>query len=140
MRRNFKVEVKDTTGRPYVRQVFKFDDKGMPVLETDAAGKQVHVFSHFEPMTLTQYAIDALEGRWRGDEDMNAKQAVERIKLRDRIALSSGECEISREEANMLIKALERQGVAPAVLAAMSNLIETDPQPPASGTGEGGQE
>ena len=128
MKRNFNVVVKDSDGRPHVRSVMKFDDKGLPVLEKDAAGNMKQAFSHFEEMTLRTYAVDCLAGRWKGEEDMTPKQAVERMKLHDKLVFApDGVVDLTQDEANILMKAMECQRGSPIVLARMQILIDTDP-------------
>lgn len=127
MKRNFNVQVKDHDGRLHVRPVMKFDgETGMPVMDGD---KQV--FSHFEPLTLKLYALDALAGRWRGEENMSNDEMWKRMKLHDKLAFSIDEpVEITSDEGKMILDALNKQGRTPIVIGRMKELIDTDPAPP----------
>lgn len=126
MKRNFDAVVRAFDGRPHVKQVFAFDPKtGMPVIENGA-----HKFSHHEPMTLRLYALDALAGRWRGEESMTVEEAHQRMKLHDKLAFAKdGVVEIDGKEGQMILDCLLKQGREPIVVGRMKELIDTDPAP-----------
>lgn len=125
MKRNFNVVVKDHEGHPHVRRVFKYDDKGMPVLEK-VNGEERHTFDHFEPMTLRSYALDALAGRWRGEEGMSNEDLWKRMKLHDKLAFGD-EVDIKAEEGQMILDAMNKQGLSALVIGRMKDLLDTDP-------------
>jgi hypothetical protein len=124
MKRNFNVPVLDFEGRAHVRTVNKIDEKG--VLKLDE--KNQAVFSHFEPMTLRTYAMDALAGRWRGEDQMSVKDAVERMRIYDKLAAAQdGEVDISSEEGKLIVETALRKGDSAMVIARLQMLIDTDP-------------
>jgi hypothetical protein len=124
MKRNFNVPVLDFEGRAHVRTVNKIDEKG--VLKLDE--KNQAVFSHFEPMTLRTYAMDALAGRWRGEDHMSVKDAVERMRIYDKLAAAQdGEVDISSEEGKLIVETALRKGDSAMVIARLQMLIDTDP-------------
>lgn len=125
MKRNFEVVVTHHDGRPHVRQVFKYEEKtGLPVLKDGA-----HEFDKFMPMTLRQYAIDALAGRWKGEENMSRDDAWKRMKLHDKIAFNTdGAVELTADEGKMILDALDHMQASPIVIGRMKDLIDTDPE------------
>lgn len=131
MKRNFNVIVRDFDGHPFVRPVMQYaHDTGMPIMENGA-----HAFSHHEPMTLRLYALDALAGRWRGEEGLTNDDLWKRMKLHDKLAFAGNEpVEITSDEGKMVLDALNKQGRSPIVIGRMKDLIDTDPAPAADPT------
>ncbi len=125
MKRNFDEVVKDYDGHAKVRVMNKYDDAGMPV-HKDGAPE----FSHYQPMTLRLYALDALHGRWRGEEGLDHKESRKRMDLADRIAFSTdGEVELTTDDTVMILTALKNQGREHLVVGRMTKLFDTDPAP-----------
>lgn len=124
MKRNFNVVVRNSDGHPHVREIFKYDEKsGMPVTANGAP-----VFDRYEAMTLRQYAIEALGGRWRGEDTMSNVDLWKRMKLHDQFVFSiDGVVELSNEDATLVLDALNRQGRPPLVVGRMKDLIDNDP-------------
>lgn len=124
MKRNFDVQVKNYDGRINVRAIFEYDAAGLPVVDANGQPK----FSHHEPMTLRLYALDALAGRWRGEENLTIEDAHKRMKLYDKLAFSTdGEVDIDGKEGQMILDCLVKQGRDPIVIGRMKDLIDTDP-------------
>ena len=129
MKRDFNVVVKDFEGRPHVRPLYRYDDAGMPLME---GGRQV--FDRHVPMTLATYALDALAGRWRGEESLSNEDMWKRMKLHDKIATAvamPGPIELTSDEGKILMDALNHQGAAALVIGRMKDLLDTDPAPAA---------
>lgn len=128
MKRNFNVVVKDLEDRPHLRQVMKYDkDTGMPVME-EVQGRKVHAFDRFEPMTLRQYALDALCGRWSGEDKAPWDQVKKRGELIDRITFSQdGWVELENADCQIIKDALEHSGATYYVMYRMGKMLETDP-------------
>lgn len=126
MKRNFNIVVRDFEGTPHVRAVMKYDEKtGMPVTENGR-----HAFSHHVPMTLATYAMDALAGRWRGEESLSNDEMWKRMKLHDKIAtgVTTGEAiEITGDEGKALLEALNHKGESALVIGRIKDLLDTDP-------------
>ena len=122
MKRNFDVVVTDYDKRPRVRQVFKYDEDGLMVIEN---GQPQH--SHFEKMTLRLYALDALATKHQ-NETISIPDAVKRAALHDKICFSTdGVVDITTEEATMILACLEKQGRDAIVLARMHKMLNDDP-------------
>lgn len=129
MKRNFDVQVKDYEGRPFVRPTYEYTEEGLPVLETEGQMKGMQKFKKHEPLTLRTYALDALAGRWRGEDSLTIKQMTERIKLYDKIAFSKdGVVDIDNDESQMILDCLNKQGREPLIIARMSAMLNSDPQ------------
>lgn len=123
MKRNFEVIVKDHEGRAHIRRMDKYDESGMPMIENGAP-----VFDKFVPMTLRQYALDALAGRWKGEENISHEESWKRMKLHDKLAFSlDGEVELNGEEGKMILDAMNHSMKPPVVIGRMKNLLDTDP-------------
>lgn len=126
MKRNFKVVVKDHDGIPHFREVFKYDAKtGMPIMEKAPDGILRHAFDHNEPVTLQWYALNALGGRWSGEERMDGG---DRMRLYNKICMSpDGVVDIDGTEIATIITALTNQGRSFVVVDAMQTMLNTDP-------------
>lgn len=125
MKRNFKTVVQNFDGQPCVRPVFKFDETGMPV--TEKTGQQV--FDHYEPMTYRTYALDALSGRWRGEENMAIDDIMKRGKLIEKLTMSmDGVVEIDADESKMIVDCLIKQGRDVFIIAKMKAMLDKDPE------------
>lgn len=125
MKRNFNVVVKNSDGRPHVRALSKYDEDGMPVIENGQPA-----FDKYEPMTLRQYALDALAGRWKGEENMSNEDMWKRMKLHDRISFANkDDVELTSDEGKTIVDALNHQGSTVLVVGRMKDLFETDPEP-----------
>lgn len=131
MKRNFDVVVKDFDGRPCIRAVFKYhEDTGLPVMEDGPGGTKRQVFSHHQPMTLRLYALEALHGRWKGEEGLDHKESRKRMDLADKIAFSEdGVVELDNDEAQMILAALKHQGREHLVMGRMEKMLNSDPEP-----------
>lgn len=130
MKRNFDVQVRDYDGHPFVRQVFEYDEKGMPVIEKDGPTKGQHKSKGFEPLTLRLYALEAIGGRWRGEDGMTVEQAKKRLVLYDKLTFTTdGVVDLTSEEATMINECLLKQGRDPIVIGRMAIMLETDPKP-----------
>jgi hypothetical protein len=125
LKRNFEVKVKNHEGRPHVRAVFKYDEEsGMPLMDD----KGNHSFSHHEPMTLRLYALNALSGRWKGDDNLSVADAHTRMKLHDRIAFApDGVVELEGKDGQLILDCLIKQGCDPIVVGRMKDMLDTDP-------------
>lgn len=125
MKRNFNAAVKDFDGNPHVRPMYKHDEKGMPVVNE----RNERVFSHFAPITLRTYAIEALGGRWKGEESLSNDEMWKRMKLCDRLTFAGdGDTEITLEEGKLILDCLNKQMATPIVIGRMKDLIENDPE------------
>lgn len=130
MKRDFNVVVKDYEGRPFVRHVFEYDEKGMPVTEKEGPMKGQQKFKCFEPLTLRLYALEAVGGRWRGEDNMTVEQAKKRLALYDKLTFSpDGVVDVSNDEVTMINECLLKQGRDPIVIGRMAIMLETDPKP-----------
>lgn len=127
MKKNFAVIVKDAEGHAHVREVYAYDESGMPVMETKPDGRTAHKFQRLEPMDLRRYAIDTLAGRWKGEEAMTPGQAAERMRLHDKLAMAAdGIVDVTVDECKLLLSALEKRQPLPVVLDMMNTLVNTD--------------
>lgn len=127
MKKDFSPIVRNSDGHAHLRSVYKYDSQGMPVLKEGPGGEPMQVFSHHEPMDLRRYAVDTLDGRWKGEDSMTPGQAAARIKLRDKIfSALDGIADITADECRILMEALEKRQPAPVVLAMMQQLVDTD--------------
>lgn len=135
MKRNFNVVMKDPDGTPHVHKVFKTDEAGLPVLEAqtlpNGTVQKIQAFDRFEPMTMRRYVIDALSGRWAGEEKAPWSEVKKRGALLDRIIFSDGEVELDSTEVQIIKDALEHQGVTYYVMYRIGSMLDTDP--PAEG-------
>jgi hypothetical protein len=123
MKRNFEVPVLDFDGRPHVRAMFKFDEKGMPVMKNGLQEFDRHV-----PMTLRTYALEALGGRWQKDVELGVDGNA-RMKLYNKILMSlDGTVDLEANEPGLILQALEHQGRAFVVVDAMSKMLAADPK------------
>lgn len=123
MIRDFNLIIKNFDGRPNFRTVMKYDENGLPATQD---GK--HLFSHYEPMTLRTYALDAISQRTSEDAAMTVAQAQQRAKLHDKLTFSTdGKVDITLEEGKMILDCLLAVGRDPIVVARMKDLFETDP-------------
>jgi hypothetical protein len=132
VKRNFNVIVKDADGTPHVHKVFKTDEvTGLPVLESqtmpNGTVQKVQVFDRFEPMTMRRYVIDALSGRWAGEEKAPWSEVKKRGALLDRIIFGDGEVELDSTEVQIIKDALEHQGVSYYVMYRIGSMLDTDP-------------
>lgn len=126
MKKNFEVFVKNSDGRPHVRAVNKYQADGLPVVENGNV-----VFDKFIPMTLRQYAMDALATRTEADKGLSLEDGWKRMKLHDKLCFSDGEVDIKTEEAKMILDALNNAGQPPLVVGRMKDLLDNDPEKPA---------
>lgn len=130
MKRNFNVPVVGSDGVTHARVVFAYEPNGMPVMELDkASGRKVQAIDHYEPMTLKVYALDALAGRWRGEEDLGNDVLFQRGKLHDKICFGEkdGEVELVAADVALILDALNHQGQSALVITRMKAMLETDP-------------
>jgi hypothetical protein len=123
LKRNFSVVVKNYEGHPFVRPVYEFDEAGIPVMGANGQQK----FVKHEPMTLRIFALEALAGRWRGEDNMTVEEASKRMKLHDKLAFATGDTEITGEEGLLILDCLRKQGSTPIVIGRMKELLDTDP-------------
>lgn len=123
MKRNFNIPVVNYDGRPYVRPVYKFDAAGVPITTNGMPEVERH-----EPMTLRLYALDALAGRWRGEEGMSIEESHKRFQLLQKIsAAGDGDVDLDGAETQMILTALKNQGRDHTVVGRMKLLFDTDP-------------
>lgn len=121
MKRNFEVPVKDYDGRPHLRALLKYDAAGAPVMLPN--GNQE--IEKYVPATLRTYALDALAGRWPGEEKIDG---AERMRLYHKICFSKdGVVDVEPAEVGHLLQALTNQGRSFLVIDAMQTLLNTDP-------------
>ncbi len=126
MKRNFNIQVKDFDGTLHVRPKYKYDEKGLPLLDD----KKANVFSHFEPMTLRTYAIDSLGARLKGEESVSNDELYKRMKLCDRLVFAGdAECEISSDEGRTILDCMNKANFSPLIIGRTKDLIDTDPEP-----------
>jgi hypothetical protein len=122
VKRNFEVAVKDYDGNVHSRALYKFDEKGMPVMKNG-----VQEFDRHVPMTLRTYALDALGGRWQKDLEMGVDGGA-RMRLYHKICMSpDGWVELEAQEPGLILQALEHQGRAFVVVDAMAKMLAEDP-------------
>lgn len=126
MKRNFNEAVKNYDGRPTVRVVVQYDQvTGLPVVDENGNQK----FSHYEPMTLRLYAMDAVAGRWRGEENLSIEDMSKRTALLDKLIAADNEAaDITTEEGQMILECLRKQGREPYIIGRMKKLLDTDPK------------
>jgi hypothetical protein len=124
VKRNFDQVMKDPDGKPHVKKVFKTDERGLPVLD----GK-VQEFSHFEPMTLRDYALDAVSGRWPGEDKAPWTEVKKRGEVIDKLMLTphGEDIELDSTQVQIIKDALERQGVSFYVMYRIGTMLDTDP-------------
>lgn len=129
MKRDFSAVVKDLDGNMHVRAVMQYDKTtGKPVMEVQG-GAKVHAFSHHEPLTLRGYAMDALAGRWPGEEQMDRAVMSKRIKLYDKLCFSQdGAIELEASDFPIILDALYNQRVSSLVYARIEDMLNTDPK------------
>jgi hypothetical protein len=130
VKRNFNVVMKDADGTPHVHKVFKTDEAGLPVLEAQTINgvtQKIQVFDRFEPMTMRRYVIDALSGRWAGEEKAPWSEVKKRGALLDRIIFGDDEVELDSTEVQIIKDALEHQGVSYYVMYRIGSMLDTDP-------------
>lgn len=130
MKRNFNVVQKDADGMAFVRARQKYDkDSGMPVYDEKGA----IAFSHYEPMTLRLYALDALASRWKNEESMDSVTSEKRARLHDKLCFApEGIVDLKTEDSTMILDAMKAQGVAHLIVGRMKMMLETDPPPAAA--------
>jgi len=122
MRRDFSAEVLGADGRPYVRPVVKYDAAGVPV-HKDGQPE----FSHYEKMTLRSFALEALSGRWKGEENMTIEDSSKRIKLYDKLCFSKDSViDLDAAECTLIVECLNKQGRDPLVIYRMKAMLDTD--------------
>jgi hypothetical protein len=130
VKRNFNVVLTDPDGRPHVKKVFKVDGAGMPVLEQRSDGGKVQEFDRFDPKTMRDYAIDALAGRWAGEDRAPWDQVKKRGALLDRLMFEpSGAIELDNADVQIIKDALEHQGASYHVMYRIGTMLDTDPKP-----------
>ena len=97
----------------------------MPVVND----KGEQVFSHLEPMTLRAYAVEALGGRFKGEESVSNDELWKRMKLCDRLTFAGdAECEITVDEGKLILDCLNKAGQTPLVIGRMKDIIDADPE------------
>jgi hypothetical protein len=124
MKRDFNQVMLNFDQRPYIRPMGKFDAEGLPVTKDGQPE-----FSHYEKMTLRTFALEALAGRWKGDENMTVDESTRRARLYDKLCFTTdGVVDIDNAEAQMLLDCLLKQGRDPIVVARMKHLLDSDPK------------
>lgn len=119
MKRNLNVVHKNHEGRPIVRPVYKFDESDMPIM-TKTGTQEI---AGYEPVTMRLLAINAVGGRWRGDESMTIAQAKARTVLYDKL-VADGDVELDDEEPKMILDCMLRQGLDPVSVGRMAALLD----------------
>jgi hypothetical protein len=80
-------------------------------------------------MTLRSYALEALGGRWKGDENLSHDELWKRMKLCDKLLFAGDvECDITADEGKMILDCLNKQMVTPLVFGRMKELIDEPSQ------------
>jgi hypothetical protein len=120
MKRNFNHPVVDFDGRPHSRAVMQYDERGLPVIKDG-----VHQVDHWEVVTLRFYALDALGGRWPGEERIDG---TDRMRVYHKICYATdGLVDLDASDPGIIIAALTNQGRSFVVVDAMQKMLAADP-------------